>query len=133
MSRPIKIKINYTRIVQSALYDGKNGQYLDLVAWPNKNGPDQYGNTHMVCQELPREAREAGERGPILGNLRLPEDQDSVPVHHHLKRKETANTEAARKWDEQRRAREDQQADAALQSSGPMSRPLSEADDEIPF
>lgn len=122
---PIKIKINYSRIVQSALYDGKNGQYLDLVAWPNKNGPDQYGNTHMVCQELPREAREAGERGPILGNLRLPEDQDSVPVHHHLKRKETANTEAARKWDEQRaamRAREDQQADAAGMEG-----------DEIPF
>ena len=49
--------------------------YLDLVAWPNKNGPDQYGNTHMVCQELSREARDKGERGPIIGNLLLPEDE----------------------------------------------------------
>ena len=125
MSRPIKIKINYTRIVQSALYDGKHGQYLDLVAWPNKNGPDQYGNTHMVCQELPREARESGERGPILGNLRLPEGGDTGNRQSAPERKETANTEAARKWDEQRaamRAREDQQADAAGMES-----------DEIPF
>lgn len=119
MARPIKLKINYSRIVLDHLYEGKNGQYLVLVAWPNKNGPDQYGNTHMVCQELSREAREAreaGEKGPILGNLRLPEDEDTGPRYNAPKRKETANTEAARKFDEQRaamRAREDQQADAA--------------------
>ena len=60
MARPIKLKINVTRILKEHLYEGKNGKYLDLVAWPNKNGPDQYGNTHMVCQELSREARDKG-------------------------------------------------------------------------
>lgn len=129
MARPIKLKINYSRIVLDHLYEGKNGQYLDLVAWPNKSGPDQYGNTHFVCQDMPRDCT---ERGPILGNLRLPEDQDSGPRYNAPERKETANTEAARKFDEQRaamRAREDQRADAA----GPMSRPLNETDDDIPF
>lgn len=75
MARPIKLKINVTRILKEHLYEGKNGKYLDLVAWPNKNGPDQYGNTHMVCQELSREARDKGERGPIIGNLTLPEEE----------------------------------------------------------
>ena len=75
MARPIKLKINVKRILKEHLYEGKNGMYLDLVAWPNKNGPDQYGNTHMVCQELSREARDKGERGPIIGNLTLPEEE----------------------------------------------------------
>ena len=78
MARPIKLKLNVSRIIKDHLYAGKNGKYLDLVAWPNKNGPDQYGNTHMVCQELSKEARDAGEKGPIIGNLTLPE-QESPP------------------------------------------------------
>ena len=75
MARPIKLKINVTRILKDHLYAGKNGKYLDLVVWPNKNGPDQYGNTHFVCQELSKEARDAGEKGPIIGNLTLPADE----------------------------------------------------------
>lgn len=79
MARPIKLKLNVTRILKEHLYEGKNGKYLDLVVWPNKNGPDQYGNTHFVCQELSKEARDAGEKGPIIGNLTLPE-QEALPV-----------------------------------------------------
>lgn len=75
ISKPIKIRINVTKVLREHIYAGKNGKYLDLVAWPNKNGHDQYGNTHMVCQELNREARDKGERGPILGNLTLPEEE----------------------------------------------------------
>ena len=80
MARPIKIKINVTRILKEHLFAGNNGNYLDLVAWPNKNGPDKHGNTHMVCQELNRAARDAGERGPILGNLLLPENETPAPA-----------------------------------------------------
>lgn len=105
MNKPIKIKINVTRILKDQLYAGKNGKYLDLVAWPNKNGqPDQYGNTHFVCQDIPREARDAGVKGPILGNLRLPEYEESAQAQDAPKRKENAITEGARKWDEQREA-----------------------------
>ena len=79
MARPIKLKLNVTRILKEHLYEGKNGKYLDLVAWPNKNGLDQYGNTHFVCQELSKAARDAGEKGPIIGNLTLPE-QEAPPA-----------------------------------------------------
>jgi hypothetical protein len=64
-------KINVTRILKEHLYQGKNGKYLDLVIFENKNGPDQYGNTHMVIQGVSKEARDRGVKGPIIGNLKL--------------------------------------------------------------
>lgn len=75
MAKPITLKINVTRILKEHLYAGKNGKYLDLAAWPNKDGPDQYGNTHFVCQSVSKEARAQGIKGPIIGNLTLPEEE----------------------------------------------------------
>jgi hypothetical protein len=62
------IKINVTKIDKSALFDGKNGKYLDLVLFENKDGVDSYGNHGFVTQDIGKERRERGERGPILGN-----------------------------------------------------------------
>ena len=74
-NKPITIKIDVTKIAKLHLYKGQKGTYLNCVVWPNKNGPDQNGNTHYIRQEVSREAREAGEKGPIIGNLALPEQQ----------------------------------------------------------
>ena len=60
--------INVTRIDKSALYEGKNGKYLSLVFFDNKDGPDQFGNDGFVTQDLGKERRMAGEKGPIIGN-----------------------------------------------------------------
>lgn len=79
MPRPIKIKINVTRILKDYLFEGKNGKYLNLVAWPNKNGTGQYGDTHFVSQDIPKEARDQGVQAPILGNLTLPEEEAPAP------------------------------------------------------
>ena len=79
MARPIKIKINVTRILKEYIFEGKNGKYLNLVAWPNKNGTGQFGDTHFVSQDLPKEAREQGVQAPILGNLTLPEEEAPPP------------------------------------------------------
>jgi hypothetical protein len=62
------LKINCSKIDKSALFEGKNGKYLDLVLFENKGGVDQYGNHGFVTQDIGRERREAGERGPIIGN-----------------------------------------------------------------
>jgi hypothetical protein len=65
----IRIKLNVSKIDKTALFEGKNGaKYLDLTLMENRNGPDQYGNTHMCVQDLGKERRLAGEKGPILGN-----------------------------------------------------------------
>lgn len=63
-------KINVTRIDKSALFPGKNGKYLDLVLWENKDGPDKFGNDGFITQDLGKERRARGEKGPIIGNWR---------------------------------------------------------------
>ena len=67
----LNIKIDVTKILKEHLFQGKNGaKYLDLVVWANKEGEDQYGNSHMVVQSIPKELRDAGQKGPILGNAK---------------------------------------------------------------
>ena len=79
MSIPIKITINVTRILKEYLFDGKNGKYLSLVVWKNRV-PDQYGNTHRVDQDLPKEARDAGVKPPVLGNAKFPDSAPAKPM-----------------------------------------------------
>ena len=61
-------KINVTRIDKSALFEGKNGKYLDVAFFENDDGPDQYGNDGYIAQDIGKERRLAGERGEIIGN-----------------------------------------------------------------
>jgi hypothetical protein len=68
-------KINVTRIDKSALFEGKNGKYLDIVLWENRDGLDQYGNNGFITQDIGKERREAGEKGPIIGNWKEQEPQ----------------------------------------------------------
>lgn len=71
MPAPIlKIKITTGRINKEHLYKGQKGTYLDVALFENANGQDQYGNDGFVTQEITKEAREAGEKGPIIGNWR---------------------------------------------------------------
>jgi len=68
MSKGIKIKIDVTKIVKDALYKGAKGTYLDAVLWPTPDS--QYGDDFRIVQDLGKEARDAGEKGPILGNAK---------------------------------------------------------------
>lgn len=72
------VKINVTRIDKTALFEGKNGKYLDAVLWDK---PDEYGNDGFVTQDIGRVRREAGERGPIIGNWKesQPRNQAAQP------------------------------------------------------
>ena len=82
----ITAKINVGKIDKTALFEGKNGKYLDLVLFENKGGTDQYGNDGFVTQDIGRKRREAGERGPIIGNYQnkgtkgIPQSVASVSV-----------------------------------------------------
>lgn len=67
----ITLKINFSRLLRDYFFKGERGTYGNFVCFENKDGPDQYGNTHFVCQDLGKEARERGEKGPIVGNLKV--------------------------------------------------------------
>ena len=72
MSKPIKIKVKVNLVDKALLFHGKNGAvYLDLVAWPNKSGADEWGNTHYVKQDAPKGTN---QQMPIIGNLSVPDD-----------------------------------------------------------
>ena len=66
----ITVSIDVTKIDKSALYNGKKGTYLALTMFENKNGVDKYGNHGFIAQDLGKERRMAGEKGPILGNFK---------------------------------------------------------------
>jgi len=63
----ITISINLDKIEDKHIYIGKKGRYLNLTVLEN-DYRDDYGNDYMVAQGVSKEARDKGERGPILGN-----------------------------------------------------------------
>ena len=62
------LNINTAKIDKTALYEGKMGKYLSLTLMENRDGKDDYGNDGFIVQDIGKERREAGERGPIVGN-----------------------------------------------------------------
>jgi hypothetical protein len=90
----ITIKLNCSRIDKTALFEGKNGKYLDLVLFENKGGRDQYGNDGFVTQDIGKERREAGEKGPILGNYKEVESSTAKQKMHGSDAHDTAKANA---------------------------------------
>lgn len=92
----LTLKIDVTKIDKAALYKGTKGTYLSLALIPTPRSP--YGD-YMVVQDLGKEKRLAGIKGPILGNAseassfrkkqqppaynasppEMPEDKDNTP------------------------------------------------------
>ena len=70
---PITLKIDVKKIRKDLLFVGAKGTYLDLVLFENRDGPGQYGDTHYVVQGVSKERKEAGEKGPIIGNAKVPQ------------------------------------------------------------
>ena len=79
MARPSQGKINVLKIAKEHLFQGKTAKYLDIAIWPNKNGTDEYGNTHYITQSVCKEARDRGEKGAIIGNIKWVEAEEQQP------------------------------------------------------
>lgn len=75
-------KINASKIDKSGMFEGKNGLYFDITLLENKDGTDQWGNSGMIVQDLGKERRLAGEKGPILGNWKHVGQQRQQPQQH---------------------------------------------------
>lgn len=64
----IAIKLDVKKLDKTAFFQGKTALYADLVLKDNRDGTDAYGNDGFVVQSLSKERRDAGEKGPIVGN-----------------------------------------------------------------
>lgn len=72
----ILLKLDVTKIEKSRLFKGAKGTYLDLILVASTNS--QYGDDYMCFQSVSKEEREAGTKGPILGNGKfMPRKQDA--------------------------------------------------------
>ena len=67
----IKLKIDVTKIDKALLFKGQKGTYLDATLLPNRGGPDEYGNNYFIVQDVGKEKRLAGQKGPIIGNAKV--------------------------------------------------------------
>lgn len=66
----ISLKIDVSKISKPDLYQGKKGVYLDALLFENREGKSDYGDDGFIVQGISKEKRDAGERGPIVGNWR---------------------------------------------------------------
>ena len=76
-----RIKINVEKIDKQYLFKGEKGTYLDLVLFESPN--QQYGDTHMVVQSIPKEERDKGIKGAIVGNATLESGQTGSQYSSH--------------------------------------------------
>lgn len=74
----ITCKIDVSKIIKSALFKGQSGTYLDITLMPNRDGKSKYGDDYFIIQDIGKEARERGERGPIIGNAKIKEPKSQA-------------------------------------------------------
>ena len=88
MKQSISISIDVSKIDKTALYTSpKNGKkYLSLML-KIREEKDQYGFDGFIAQEISKERKAAGEKGPILGNAKImdwdapkPQPKPQAPV-----------------------------------------------------
>jgi hypothetical protein len=73
-------KIDVTKVDKTHLFKGKSGTYLDIALITNKAGRDQYGNDGMIVQSVSKQARQDGQKGPILGNYVQTDNREPKPA-----------------------------------------------------
>jgi hypothetical protein len=68
------IRIDLSKVDEAFVFAGRNGaRYLDIVVLeskPSNFGDNRDENTHMAIQSLPKQERDSGNKGPILGNMK---------------------------------------------------------------
>ncbi len=64
----INLSINLEKIDKTKIIEGKKGKYLNVTIARNKDGEDQYGNTHYAFISQTKEERTSGGDKTYLGN-----------------------------------------------------------------
>ena len=67
----VSLKINVSEIEKGRLFAGKKGKYLDATVFIDLDNLDQYDNSGMITQDVNKEEKANGIKGPILGNCKV--------------------------------------------------------------
>ena len=71
--------IDVTKIDKARLYKGEKGTYLNFKIMV-RDEQDKYGNDGFIAESVSKEEREAGQKGTILGNIRIVAGKQSEPA-----------------------------------------------------
>lgn len=94
MPTPIIAKIDVKKINKEWLFTGAKGTYLDAVIYENDN-VDQFGNSHVIKQNPPQEARAQGAKPVIIGNCKwMPQKADQQQRPAPRQQQANVNTSA---------------------------------------
>lgn len=76
----VSLKLDVTKMDKARFFKGNKGTYCDCTVFIDLDEPDQYGNSGMITQDVTKEERDAGTKGPILGNAKVFwKDEGSAP------------------------------------------------------
>jgi len=67
----VSFKIDVSKIDKARLFKGAKGTYLDITSFIDLDQLDQYGNSGMITQDVTKEEKDRGVKGPILGNCKV--------------------------------------------------------------
>lgn len=65
-----KLNIDLAKIPENKIRKVGKGNYTDLILIPYSKGRDDKGNDGMVAVDVSKQEREAGQKGPIIGNYK---------------------------------------------------------------
>lgn len=72
MKLGISLKIDVKKLEKARFFHGKNGAvYADVTTFVDLDNPDNYGNHGFITQNVSKEERASGVKGPILGNAKV--------------------------------------------------------------
>jgi len=67
----VALKIDVSKIDKARLFKGAKGTYLDATVFVDLGEADKYGHHGMITQDVTKAEKDAGDRGPILGNCKV--------------------------------------------------------------
>lgn len=67
----VSLKVNCSMIEKARLFAGAKGKYLDATVFIDLDQLDQYGNSGMITQDVTKDEKANGVKGPILGNCKV--------------------------------------------------------------
>ena len=66
----IKLNIDLAKIPEDKVRAVGKGEYADFILIAYKGGADEKGNAGMIAMDVTKAERDAGQRGPIVGNYK---------------------------------------------------------------
>ena len=68
----VNLSIDVKSIDKARLVNHTNGKtYLNMTVFIDPNNPGQYGDHGMITQDVSKQEKDQGVKGPILGNCKV--------------------------------------------------------------